>query len=271
MEKGSERGSVLITGAASGIGQAAARLFASHGYTVWALDRDPVTPEEGILPLTCDVTDAEGLRAVYERLAAEGVTLRAILPIAGIHRMISLVESSAASIRRLTEVNLIGTMLTVQAFHPLLAPRGRVVIVTSEVATYDPLPFNGLYTVTKNALECYAQALRQEIGLLGQHVVTVRPGAVATPITDGTVMGAFELANSTSLYLREAHRFTDLTERFQGKPITPEALAPTILRAATARRPRLSYARHRHPGLILLSALPKRLQCAIVRGLLHRR
>lgn len=266
-----EKGTVLLTGAASGIGRAAALALAARGYTVLALDRAPIAPAEGLVPLTADITDEGALLAIRDRLTAEGVCLAAILPIAGIHAMISLLESEMQAIRRLTEVNLLGTMLTVRTFHPLLCPRGRVVILTSEVATYDPLPFNGLYTVTKTALECYAQALRQEMHLLGQRVVTVRPGAVRTAITDSTADAARSLAEKTVLFPREAVHFSTLTVRFQGTPITPEQLAGTIVRAATAKRPRLSYARHRHLGLILLSLLPKRLQCAIVKWLLQRK
>ena len=262
---------ILVTGAASGIGRAAAAYFAERGYTVLALDILEMPPEDGIRPFRADVTSEAELSAVRDTLLSEGITLDVILSVAGLHRMASFVEGDFEVIRRLLDVNLLGVMQTNRVFHSLLAPGGRVVIVTSEVATYDPLPFNGLYTVSKCALESYAQALRQELALLGQKVVTVRPGAVETPLSGGTLSAAEQLEQRTVLFRREAAHFTRLTARFMGVPIKPERLAPTIFRAATARRPRLSYAKHRHVGLILLSCLPKRLQCAIVRLLLHRK
>ena len=262
---------ILVTGAASGIGRAAAACFAARGYTVIALDIREMPDEEGIRPFRADVTDEASLLAVRDTLAAEGVRLDVILSVAGMHRMASFVEGDLAVIRRLIDVNLLGVIETNRVFHPLLAPHGRVVIVTSEVATYDPLPFNGLYTVSKCALESYAQALRQELSLLGQTVVTVRPGAVETPLVGGTVAAAEQLERETVLFRREAVHFTRLTACFMGTPMKPERLAPVIYRAATARHPRLSYAKHRHAGLVLLSALPKRLQCALVRLLLRRK
>lgn len=262
---------ILVTGAASGIGRAAAAYFAERGYTVLALDILEMPAGEGIRPFLADVTDEASLLAVRETLAAEGVILDAILTVAGMHRMASLVEGDFEVVRRLLDVNLLGVMLTNRIFHSLLAPGGRVVILTSEVGTYQPLPFNGLYTVSKNALESYAQALRQELSLLGQRVVTVRPGAVETPLVGGTLAAAERLEQKTRLYRREAVHFTRLTARFMGTPIKPEKLAPTIFRAVTAKHPRLSYAKHRHPGLVLLSCLPKRLQCAIVGLLLKRK
>ncbi len=266
---GTERKTLLVTGAASGIGHAAAVALAARGYTVYALDIEETPAAAGLCPIVADVRDEAALAAIADRLADEGVELDAILCSAGIHRMSSLVEERTETLRRVIDVNLTGTMLVCRLFHRLLRERGRVILVTSEVATYDPLPFNGLYSISKVALESYAQALRQELSLLGQSVVTVRPGAVDTPLAEGTGYEALELASGTELYLREAHRFSGLTARFQGKPISPERVARLLVRTVEARRPRLSYNCHRHAGLILLSALPKRLQCAIVRALLR--
>ena len=85
-------------------------------------------------------------------------------------------------------------------FHSLLTESGRIILVTSEVAYLDPMPFNGLYSVSKTALECYAQALRQEINLLDQKVITIRPGAIKTPLCDGSLTDTESLAAATELY-----------------------------------------------------------------------
>lgn len=265
-----EQKSVLITGAASGIGAASADYFIAMGYTVFGVDRTPMPARDGLVPFVADVTRGEELEAVRATLAAQGVTLSAILPMAGVHAMASLVEGDVDKVMRVMEVNFFGALLAVRALHSLLAERGRVVILTSELATCDPLPFNGIYNVSKVALESYAQALRQELGLLGQRVITIRPGAIATPLAGGTVKAAEELAAATTLYTAEAPRFARLTARFLGRPLAPERLAATVFRATTARHPRLSYTRHRHPGLLLLSLLPLRMQCFVVKCLLHR-
>lgn len=256
---------ILITGAASGIGRAAAEYFAERGHTVYSVDRAQCDLPNSYV---ADVTSEESLAAVRDALARDGVELDVILCIAGVHDMVSLVESDFAAIRRVVDVNLLGTALTVRTFHPLLAARGRVVILTSEVATYAPMPFNGIYNVSKTALECYAQSLRQELGLLGQSVVTVRPGAVETPLAASSSSSTSRLAAETKLYARQAGKFLGLVEKFAGKPIKPIELAPVIYRAATARRPRLAYTKHRNLGLVLLSLLPKRLQCFIIRKIL---
>ncbi len=262
---------VLITGAASGIGAASADLLIFRGHSVIALDVAAIPARDGLTPFTVDVTDTAALSSVADSLAASGVRLDAILSCAGIHRMTSLVEGEPTEMRRLIEVNLIGAMNVNRIFFPLLSERGRIVIVTSEVAPLDPLAFNGLYGISKTALDTYAASLRMELGLIGIPVVTIRPGAVETPLCSSSLAATERLASETVLYKKQAAHFLGIVKRFMGKPMPPAKFAPVILRALTARRPRACYSKNRNPGLILLSALPQTLQCRIIKMLLNRK
>ena len=256
---------VLITGAASGIGRATAELLLQNGHRVYGID---VQSAQGKFPIYCaDITREDQLLAVKEQL--QDVRLDAIINVAGIHKMVSLVESDYDQMKKVVDVNLTGTMLINRVFHSLLAPKGRIVIVTSEVAGFDPMPFNGLYNVTKTALDTYAQALRQELNLLGQKVVTVRPGAVGTDLCRGSVAATRALADTTELYQKQAKNFSAIAAKFMGKPISPEILAKLMYKAATKRRPKLTYKKHRNIGLVLLNLLPKRWQCGLIKFLLH--
>ena len=185
--------------------------------------------------------------------------------------MAALVESEFAEIKRIVDINLLGTMLTVRSFHKLLKQNGRVIIVTSEVATYTPMPFNGLYNISKSALDCYADALRQELNLLGQKVIAVRPGAVMTPLAASSAPSTERLAEKTVLYKKESKHFASLVQRFTGTPIPPEKIAVLLYRAVSAKRPKLAYSKNRNVGLVLLNILPKRIQCAIIKMLLKRK
>ncbi|MBE6967828.1 MAG: SDR family NAD(P)-dependent oxidoreductase [Ruminococcaceae bacterium] len=257
---------VLITGAASGIGRAAAERFLARGHRVFGIDRSAA---EGFPCFTADITDEAALVKVREKLEAGGITLDAILNIAGMHIMASLVECDHQKMKRAVDVNLTGTILVNRVFHRCLKEDGRILIVTSEVAGLDPLPFNGLYSVTKTALDAYAQALRQELNLLGQKVITVRPGAVETPLCSGSVTATADLADSTELYKKQAKSFSGLAAKFMGRPIKAEKLGALLCKAAAAKHPRYTYKIHRNPGLVLLSALPKAWQCGIIKFLLN--
>ena len=262
---------VLITGAASGIGRATSELFANGGHSVYALDIKEITNGENIQTYIADITDEASLLSVKSALEAGRVKLDAIICVAGVHTMASLVESDFAKMKRLVDINLLGTMLTNRVFHSLLSERGRVVIVTSEVATYAPMPFNGLYNVSKTALDSYADALRQELNLLGQKVVVIRPGAIETPLAGASLSATEELAESTVLYKSQAKHFSSLVRKFTGTPMKPAKLAKLICRVTLKRRPRLAYSKNRNPGLVMLSLLPKRAQCAIIKLLLKRK
>lgn len=271
MENRTTDKNVLITGAASGIGFAAAKKFASEGYKVYALDLKDTAPSENLIVIKADITNESDLSLTAERFAAEKLEFEAIICAAGVHTMAALAETDFAEIKRIIDVNLLGTMLTVRTFHKLLKSNGRVIIVTSEVAAYTPMPFNGLYNVSKSALDCYADALRQELNLLGQKVVAVRPGAVMTPLAASSAVSTEKLADSTEMYKKESKHFASLVAKFTGTPIDPSKIAVVLYRAATAKHPRLAYSRNRNPGLVLLSILPKRIQCAIIKMLLKRK
>ena len=265
-----EKKTVLITGIASGIGRAVAKALTEGGHTVFGIDIAEVTIENTRC-FAADVTDRDAISVIAEKLKAEGVCLDAIINAAGMHAMCSLVEGDYAKMKRLTEVNLLGAMNVNRTLHPLLVKGGRIVIVTSEVAPLDPLPFNGLYNISKTALDAYAQALRQELNLLGQKVVNVRPGAIETPLQGGALVATAALAENTELYKKQAKHFLIITKKFMGKPLSPDRMAKVICRATLSRRPRLVYSKHRSLGLILLGILPKRLQCFAIKLLLNRK
>ena len=262
---------ILITGAGSGIGKATAEYFISHGHSVYGVDIKFSDGDNGVTKFIADLTDENQLQGIKNTLLSEGVVLDAIIGVAGIHKMASLTESDTDDMKRVIDINLWGSMLVCRVFHSLLSKRGRIILVTSEVAYLDPMPFNGLYSISKTALECYAQALRQELNLIGQRVVTIRPGAIKTPLCDGSLTATEALASSTELYKNQASRFLGLTKKFMGKPMKPEKLSGLIYRATVKKRPRPVYKKHRNLGLVMLNLLPKRLQCAIIKLLLNRK
>ena len=172
--------SVLITGAYGGMGRAASLLFREKGYRVFALDRKVSAPEENIIPIEADVTSEKSVKEAFEEVKKHTESLYAVIHFAGIYMLDSLVEMSDESFRRIFDVNLRGVFLVNKAFLPLLKKGSRILITTSELAPLDPLPFTGIYAVTKGALDKYAYSLRMELQLLGISVSVLRAGAVET-------------------------------------------------------------------------------------------
>jgi NAD(P)-dependent dehydrogenase (short-subunit alcohol dehydrogenase family) len=189
--------SVVITGASTGIGWASAKLLLDRGFRVFGsvrkqADADRLKTEFGtkFTPLIFDVTDeAAVLAAAREvRAALGGETLAGLVNNAGIAVAGPVLELAADEFRRQMEVNLIGPIISTQAFAPLLGAdpqlkgaKGRIVMISS-IAGKNGSPLTSAYAASKHALEGLSESLRRELMLFGVDVVVVAPGAVKTPI-----------------------------------------------------------------------------------------
>lgn len=262
---------VLITGAYSGVGNQLVNKFLNENYKIVALDIKDIEEKENLLFYNCNITDDNRLNEIKKDLNNKNIIFDLIINVAGIHKMASLVESDNDVLKSVINVNLVGTMLVNKTFYSLLKPKGKIIIVTSEVASFDPLPFNGLYNISKSALDCYSQALRQELNLLDQKVITIRPGAIKTPLSDNSLTDTSTLANETILYKNQAGNFLDLVKNFMGTPMEAKKLADFIYKVSIKKHNKLIYKKHTNVGLYLLSILPKRLQCYIIKKLLNRK
>ena len=186
----------LVTGASGGMGRAICRLLSERGDEPIGLD---LAPSEGtpwtVIP--ADVTDYGSLEAAI-KTAGEG-GLDGVIHAAGLYDLGSLVEMDETRFLRIFNVNLFGAYRVNRLALPYFNPGARVVIVTSELAPLDPLPFTGVYAVTKAALDRYADALRMELQLLGYPVVAIRPGAVDTGMLPASTAALDRFCASTEL------------------------------------------------------------------------
>ena len=260
---------VLVTGAAGGMGKAAVAAFRAAGYGVFALDRTPIEPADGVIALTADITDEVSLAAAAEIVRGVTDSLFAIVHYAGIYMLDSLVEMDAADFSRILSVNFTGAFLVNKTFLPFLSAGSRIVMTTSELAPLDPLPFTGIYAVTKAALDKYAYSLRMELQLLGIHVSVLRAGAVTTAMLGASTDALARFCASTELYSCNAARFRAIVERVEARSVPPETIAQKTARILAKRRPRFAYAINRNPLLLLLNVLPKRMQLWAIRMVLH--
>ena len=141
-------------------------------------------------------------------------------------------------------------------------------ITTSELAPLDPLPFTGIYAVTKAALDKYAYSLRMELQLKGITVSVLRAGAVSTGMLGASTAALDRFCERTELYTCNAARFKRIVERVEARSISPEKLAQKAARILRAHHPRFAYSINRNPLLLMLNALPKRLQLWVIKQVL---
>ena len=258
----------LVTGAAGGIGSAAVKALIDDGYDVWGLDLKKPERLPGLRFLETDLTDEKSVTNAFETLRAHGVTLDCIVHAAGLYDLDSLVEIGEARLANIFEVNFFAVCRVNRLFLPLIRKGGRILITTSELAPLDPLPFTGIYAVTKTALDRYAYSLRMELQLLGISVIVLRPGAVDTGLLDVSTRALDRFCAHTELYPVNAGRFREIVGKVEARKIPPSKAAKKIVKALDSKHPRLVYKINRNPLLLLLNALPDRLQCAIIRRIL---
>jgi NAD(P)-dependent dehydrogenase (short-subunit alcohol dehydrogenase family) len=265
--------SVVITGASTGIGWATAKLLLDRGYRVFGsvrkqADAVRLKTEFGanFIPLLFDVTDeAAVLAAAREvRAALDGATLAGLVNNAGVAVAGPLLEVAADEFRRQMNVNVIGPIIAVQAFAPLLGAdpslkgrRGRIVMISS-VAGRNGNPLASAYSASKHAIEGLSESLRREMMLFGIDVVIIAPGAVKTPIwSKGEEVDISTYRNSP--YLPVLEKVRKFTQHLSEIGLPPERIAEAIAEALTVANPRVRYQITPDPMRHLITAiLPKR-------------
>ena len=255
---------VLVTGAFGGMGRAVVKKLVENGFTVFALDKIVGEAYDGVIPVECDVTDTESVLKAVETVKSTTDTLYAILHFAGIYTLDSLVEMPDQKFMRAFEINVFGAYRINKAFLPLLKSGSRILITTSVLAPLDPLPFTGLYAITKSTLDKYAYSLRMELQLLGIKVAVLRPGAIDTGMIGASTKALDEFCENTEIYDCNAKRFKGIVEKVEARKVSPERVAKIALKAINAKKPKQVYKLNRNPLLLLLNALPRRMQTFII-------
>lgn len=259
---------ILVTGAGGGMGQATVKMLQSRGFVVFALDINPVPAQERVIPLAADITDANSLQLAFAHVRSITPHLYGIVHFAGMYMLNSLIEISEKSFTQAFEINLFGAYRVNKIFAPLLTRGSRIIITTSELAPLEPLPFTGLYAITKSALDKYAASLRMELQLMGISVAVLRPGAVRTGMLGVSTAQLESFSKTTQLYQYNAKRFRRVVDRVEAKNIPTDAIAHRICRILNARRVRPVYSINRNPLLLMMNILPVRLQLWIIRKIL---
>ena len=260
---------ILITGAFGGMGSATVGAFSKAGWRVFALDKKVGAAEENIIPIEVDITSEDSVRAAMHSVRGYTDSLDAIVHFAGIYMLDSLVEMRETSFRRIVDVNLYGAFLINKIFLPLLCKGSRILITTSELAPLDPLPFTGIYAVTKSALDKYAYSLRMELQLLGISVSVLRAGAVDTGMLGVSTSALDVFCEKTELYSCNAERFKKIVESVEARCVPPEKIAEKTLKILKKRKPSFAYSINRNPLLLLLNVLPKRMQLWVIKLVLR--
>ena len=169
---GFEGALAVVTGGASGIGEACVRLLRRAGANVHVVDLAAEPP--------VDVTDRDGLDSLATRLDRLDVLINA----AGVLTENKPVdELPVEDFRRNFEINVLGTLQACQAFGPMLRERGGAVVNVASQAALVSLPSQAAYTASKGAVAALTRSLAIDWAEHGVRVNAVAPGFTVTPMT----------------------------------------------------------------------------------------
>lgn len=243
---------ILITGASSGIGRAAAEALAERGWRVFATARraeDLATLEAtpGITAVALELTDAASIAACAETvLAATGGRIDALFNNGAYGQLGAVEDLPTAVLRAQFEANFFGWHDLTRRLIPAMRARGAGRIVQcSSILGIVAMKYRGAYTASKFALEGLTDTLRMELAGSGIAVVSIRPGPIATRFVAHAIEhfeAAIDREHSVhaEVYRRRIERLKrGGASRFK---LPPSAVVAVVIRALEAERPRAAYA-----------------------------
>lgn len=262
---------VLVTGATSGIGRRVATKLVAAGHEVVATGRaEPALAELRagddtgrlhVLPL--DVTDGASVAAAVRACdrALGGRPVRTLVNNAGYSQPGPIEQIREADMRALFETNVFGLVAVTQAFLPgMRAAGGGRVINVSSVLGRMVMPFLGMYSATKYAVEALTDALRVEVAPFGVEVVLVEPGPVRTAFADRARDQLAPYVAEESPYRPVYARLEEILQRMLANAAPADLVADRIVEVVAARRPKPRYVvpPSQRRRLFLMSKLPTR-------------
>lgn len=231
---------VLITGGSSGIGKSIGEFLVLKGFTVFGTSRNPERYSDSKFTLIAlDVSDVQTITAAIDMVVKQAGRLDVLINNAGAGITGPIEEIPMEEIKRNFETNFFGPINVIKAVLPQMRQQnsGFIINITS-IAGYMGLPYRGIYSASKGALELVTEAFRMEIKDFKIEMTTVAPGDFATNIAAGRyhapVLEAspYKVPYGNTLKLMDEHVDS-------GKD--PELMAKAIFKIISTDKPKVHY------------------------------
>lgn len=231
---------VLITGGSSGIGKSVGEFLKQKGYVVYGTSRNPQNIKNSQIELVAlDVTKNETIQdCINEVVSAEG-RLDVLINNAGAGITGPIEEIPEVEIKRNFETNFFGPINVIKAVLPQMRKQnsGLIINVTS-IAGYMGLPYRGVYSASKGALELITEAFRMEIKDFNIHMTNVAPGDFATNIAAGRYHAP---VNEKSPYKEPYGNTLKLMDEHVDSGKDPLMMAEAIYKVINTSKPKVHY------------------------------
>lgn len=232
---------VLVTGASSGIGEAIAQNLAAAGWRVFGTSRTPRDGIDGVEMIAMDVDDDASVDQGVAQIVTSAGRLDAVVNNAGWALAGAVEDTSIGEAQAQFDTNVFGVLRVCRAALPTMREQGSGHIVNiSSLGGAFGMPFSGIYSASKFAVEGLSEALRFETRKLGIRVVLIEPGDMATRLPESRRTAAG--AGDTSAYHAAFERYKSQQAKDEAKAPSPQCVARVVAGVLRDPNPPLRHA-----------------------------
>jgi len=231
---------ILITGGSSGIGKSVGTFLSKKGFVVYGTSRNPEKIKNPPFKLvTLDVNKTTTISNAVQTIIAKEGRLDVLVNNAGMGITGSIEDTPTEEMRKVFDTNFFGAIDVIKAVLPQMRSQksGLIINITS-IAGFMGLPFRGIYSATKGALELTTETLSMELKQFGIKVTNVAPGEFATNIASGRYhTPVFDASPYKEVYQRNLN----LMNADVNGGDDPIAMAKAIYKIINTKKPKLHY------------------------------
>lgn len=231
---------VLITGGSSGIGKSIGELLTGKGYKVYGTSRNPEKYKESLFPiLALDVKDLNAIQQTVRTIVETENRLDVLINNAGAGITGPIEEIPEAEIKANFETNFFGPINVIKSVLPQMRQQqsGLIINITS-IAGYMGLPYRGIYSASKGALELITEAFRMEVKDFNIKMTNVAPGDFATNIAAGRYHAP---VLNGSPYQKPYGNTLKLMDEHVNKGSDTKLMAEAVLKVMQTNNPKAHY------------------------------
>lgn len=232
---------ILVTGASSGIGLSCAKALHAKGHTVYGSSRD-LSRMEGVpfKPIELDVTSDESVNAAIDKILKTEGRIDVLVNNAGNGITAPAYAVSVEDAKKQFEVNFFGVIRVSSAVLPhMIAVKNGLVVNISSLAGLFGLPYQGMYSASKYAIEGYSQSLRMELKNTGVNVTLINPGDFKSDFTQNRQKVAFPLKNEQ--LEKEFNAAVAAMEKDESIGANPDLIGKKLVQIVDASKPAHRY------------------------------
>ncbi len=267
-----EKKTILVTGAANGIGKSISLYLASKDYFVFATDVDEkglksLEEIENIKTINLNIRKTAEIDRTVDEITNTTEGLDGLVNCAGIFVGGSMLEVNIEDMRTILEINVLGIIEVTQKFFPLLHKRkGKIINLSSEVGRFS-YPFNGPYGISKYAIEAFSDSLRRELMFEKMKVIKIQPGAFNTQFMTETE-SEYSKHMEDSMFKNQLSRIWPVLAKEKKKSSDPMVIAKLVHKILKKKKPRSCYKVKNNRSRVILEYLPTPLADFLIKHLI---